>query len=53
MDDLKALTYELAEAILRCEAECEGEQPGTSVSLARLILAETQTASQAAALRLQ
>jgi len=40
MDDFKTLTGELAGAILRCEAECEGTQPPTSVRIAQLILAE-------------
>ncbi|HLN00818.1 MAG TPA: hypothetical protein VK335_16130 [Bryobacteraceae bacterium] len=45
MDDIKTLTYELASAILQCEAECVGTQPQTSVRIAELILAEVLPSS--------
>lgn len=44
MDDLTALTCELASAILQCEAQCEGTQPDSSVRIAELILAELRPA---------
>jgi len=54
MDDLKALTCELADAILERDAECRGAQSPSSIAIARLILAEIQEfASPARMLPLQ